>query len=720
VGGCGEDERVYWGFLTEKYFLGNYIFSRKIKTNYKFKKIDIMRRTTKNQNEIGNKKVAKNDVNQNSELFNRFLENFANGDSFLTEEKDIFTKENIKHAIKPLINFAIGDAKRLKKIEFEKKDFKDLKSQEDRFAFWAVKLSIELKKKSNSDGEYPEPSFNDKIFEQYEIEDLLKEFRPEGLEVNDQDRLILAHILWLRMLPISDYKTDSKASLLDSILNKNKKPKRKKELLKLFTDEGVASYSMNKTAVYHEVLFLFELLYRLKDENNNKSKHDLILKVKTVVLNFRNDEEFEPKIAKELKRESLPILNMLLYLCAPDFYEPISSNTEKIKIAQAFQSLIQNYDNETESNDKNEKDIIDEQLNRIRIKIESILNKPFNFYDKGLKIFWQYDSMAKETDFNELTALRFKKQIILYGPPGTSKTYAAEKIAETIIFQEILNKIKSSKELFEMLLTKQDNIIEYFRSRLQLHANYSYEDFVRGLKITGNETTYKNGNFLELIDKISNPNKNDDLKNPLRQFQESGKIKLPFVLILDEINRTDLSKLFGELFSGLENRGKEIELPGIGKDKEPVKISIPKNLYIIGTMNEIDFSVERIDFALRRRFAWIEYNYDEKRLRNIMIEKINAQGQNLKIQSLFDGEEFIEPLMNLTNNATRLNRKIQNNTELGSQWQIGHTFFAEVIDIAKQHLEANPGRQTKTLIKDAIKIGSTKFPVGLVVLHQTQ
>jgi 5-methylcytosine-specific restriction protein B len=141
---------------------------------------------------------------------------------------------------------------------------------------------------------------------------------------------------------------------------------------------------------------------------------------------------------------------------------------------------------------------------------------------------------------------------------------------------------------------------------------------------------------------------------------------LPHVLILDEINRVDLSRVFGEVFSAMENRNSDITT-AVGD----FKLNIPKSLYIIGTMNEIDFSLEQIDFALRRRFLWFSYGYDPNILKDIVFYKNEKQKAGLSISDID----------RLINAATTLNKAIALSDELGEQFEIGHTFFAEVVDV---------------------------------------
>jgi 5-methylcytosine-specific restriction protein B len=210
------------------------------------------------------------------------------------------------------------------------------------------------------------------------------------------------------------------------------------------------------------------------------------------------------------------------------------------------------------------------------------------------------------------------------------------------------------KEYFE----NSDKIFEEHIHHLQLHSNYNYEDFIAGMHIEDKSSVVKPGYLLNLIEKIK--------ADPL-----------PHILILDEINRTDISRLFGELFSALEYRNKKIRL-SIGD----LEIALPANLYFIGTMNEIDFSLERIDFALRRRFLWQFKGFDRGILWNMIQQKKKELGINI---SDADIETFI-------NRCERLNKEVSAMPELGENYQVGHTFFAEVVDIFKSLKGVHSGR----------------------------
>ena len=131
------------------------------------------------------------------------------------------------------------------------------------------------------------------------------------------------------------------------------------------------------------------------------------------------------------------------------------------------------------------------------------------------------------------------------------------------------------------------------------------------------------------------------------------------------MNRVDVSRVFGELFTAIEKRGTDVflTLPDPNDNNKRLKLNIPYNIYFIGTMNEIDFSLEQIDFALRRRFIWELADYSENALEEIIREKI----------------EETADFTNFLNNCTALNKKIADS--LGEEYHIGHAFFAEIANI---------------------------------------
>jgi len=196
---------------------------------------------------------------------------------------------------------------------------------------------------------------------------------------------------------------------------------------------------------------------------------------------------------------------------------------------------------------------------------------------KLINLWRSYPSSQNLADY-----LLKRKYIILQGPPGTGKTYLAEKIAKH--------------------LKEKSNITDF--NIIQFHASTSYEDFVEGIKPDTNSN--------QLIFK--------EHKGPLLEsIEEAEKAKSEdkgYLLIIDEINRSDLGKILGEAIFLLEpNEERKIKLRS-GKE-----ITMPKNLYIIGTMNTADRTIAILDFAIRRRFAFIDIWPSGEKLKEILEEK---------------------------------------------------------------------------------------------------
>mgnify|MGYP003290253606 CR=1 FL=1 len=451
-------------------------------------------------------------------------------------------------------------------------------------------------------------------------------------EQNSNEKNIFRHIVWLWALPCTDIKTWKREL---NVFDDDKDFKVKDEFSKI---PGIASgglyYLTNK---FFELFYLLKLMEKLLKEEY-KDKEEAKKKIEEIIIKdeFKDDGTLQGK--------SLGVKNLLLHLCAPEDYPPITSNSHRKTIVEIFDFLIEENASEKDTSEEN-------SLEKECIKCSKILkifkDKNLDVWQPPLSYIWRDSS---EKDFSEENALKYKKAIILYGPPGTSKTYSADRIAKALIFQD-----KTSKEkLKNCSLNEIDNIWKNKIHRLQLHANYTYEDFIWGYQIEKDTSKPKKGYLLKLIDTINN-----------------NKEKTPHILILDEINRVDLSRIFGELFSAIENRDQEIELPVEVEGTK--KIKIPENLYFIGTMNEIDFSLEQVDFALRRRFVWFFKGFDK----NILLEILNNKIKQIETNSQPKDEEIEDYI----EKCDEVNKIIKKEPNLGEQYEIGHTFFAEVIDI---------------------------------------
>ena len=165
------------------------------------------------------------------------------------------------------------------------------------------------------------------------------------------------------------------------------------------------------------------------------------------------------------------------------------------------------------------------------------------------------------------------------------------------------------------------------------------------------------------------------------------------VLILDEMNRADLSKVLGECFSLLEDRDTEVRLGG--HDEKPRKVRLPWNLYVIGTMNLIDQSLEHVDFALRRRFLWFFRGFSRD---DFLAISEKRWGDLVESGQLLRGWEKVEAEFEaLGDRARQLNEIIDGNSYLGSQYQIGHTYFCDVVSFAHQYLVSSEKRRNRVL-----------------------
>lgn len=255
---------------------------------------------------------------------------------------------------------------------------------------------------------------------------------------------------------------------------------------------------------------------------------------------------------------------------------------------------------------------------------------------KNYKIIYEYEEITDEkkekyTDKQFVNSvediekiLKNFHQIILQGPPGTGKTRMAKIVAAKLV-SESANEQEDVQEngqndktdecylklAKEILTNKQDNssdnksLSNQYKDRirlLQFHPSYGYEDFVIGLEVQSKDGC------------ISYEVKSRGIK----EFADLARNnKEPYVLIIDEINRAPLNSVMGELLYALENREGEaqVTLPYADKDGNN-KFSIPNNLYIIGTMNTADQTIHQLDYALRRRFAFVSVNSCEIKTEN--------------------------------------------------------------------------------------------------------
>ncbi len=464
----------------------------------------------------------------------------------------------------------------------------------------------------------------------------------------NESKEVFAHFIWLWALSASEMRSDGKKSAVTRFLGENYIDKLKN----VFVDSGIGSagtyHKQNKPFEISYLLLLFREIKNKVQANSIKCIDSLKEEIETLCKNlYYKKYDVTSTIDSKLKGiGTVTSHHLIIHLCNPDKNEAIASIGHKKAIINTFFSLL-----DKENTDELWEDI-DDSIFKIRKKLEEVLDRKVSFYDKEIKDVWYFGE--NKEDFSEVALFEYKKAMIFYGPPGTSKTYLANRLAELLVSKQYFRNKQSINDYF----INSSKIFEDHIHRLQLHSNYNYEDFIAGFHIEEKISVVKAGYLLQLIEKIK-----DD--------------KLPHILILDEINRTDISRLFGELFSALEYRNKKIKL-SVGN----LEISLPENLYFIGTMNEIDFSLERVDFALRRRFLWQFKGFDK----NILLQMLREKRENLKM-NISDNDIDI-----FANRCEKLNNEISAMPELGENYQIGHTFFAEVVDVFKTFKGIHSGR----------------------------
>jgi len=262
-----------------------------------------------------------------------------------------------------------------------------------------------------------------------------------------------------------------------------------------------------------------------------------------------------------------------------------------------------------------------------------------------------------------------KKSIIIQGPPGVGKTFIARKLA------------------YALMQEKDNTRIEF----IQFHQSYSYDDFIRGYRPAPDEAAsfkLQNGVFFEFCEKARN--------NPDREY----------VFIIDEINRGNLSQIFGEVLMLIERdkRGKDFSVPLVYRKEGEPRFYVPSNLYLMGLMNLADRSLAMVDYALRRRFGFVTLvpQFESDIYRNWLAERSMRP-------------DLIDMIID---KLSALNQVIFDDPVLGENYQIGHSYFCprgddfsgldeewyksiirtEIIPLLKEYWFDNPSK-----VDDAVK-----------------
>ncbi len=349
-------------------------------------------------------------------------------------------------------------------------------------------------------------------------------------------------------------------------------------------------------------------------------------------------EDIIDEVRKLIKEENFPFIKNNDFNLVMD----LESNGYRPKSYEKSCVLFKYYD----KNDFPDEDVLRNDLKEYLNLYKFIKN---NYKFELLEADDDTDSPKTETNFEKYTEEDFlnevyissdnykilknllstKKNLILQGAPGVGKTFVAKRLA------------------YAMMGLKDDNRIEM----IQFHQSYSYEDFIEGYRPIEEGYELQPGTFKEFCEKAAEDEEND------------------YFFIIDEINRGNLSKIFGELFMLIETdkRGDNYKIKLL-YSKEP--FCIPENVHIIGLMNTADRSIAMIDYALRRRFAFfdLEPGFDSDGFKEY-INQIN----NDKFNALIDCMK-------------NLNIAIEKDESLGKGFRIGHSYLC---DLNRENIEVD-------------------------------
>jgi 5-methylcytosine-specific restriction enzyme B len=454
-----------------------------------------------------------------------------------------------------------------------------------------------------------------------------------------QVRQLGAEMLWLLLQFPSNIGGDKKRENILEIWSWSGHPLDASNPLLKVLDFGIGSsgvaYNNKRPA---ELTFLIALMQGWKAEGPARQSNLL-----SDAWVFGNWVDSLPKTGERQFR------HMLLYLLFPDTYERISSTGNKREIVRAFSNLLMSF---APAQGDSEGVTVDRQLQAIRVALEEEYPKQeIDFYRSPAKERWKSSKpepeppsedesqtissdlplysvdaalegifMDKQSFEEILDILRSKRNAILQGPPGVGKSFIAHRLA------------------YALIEAKDNERVQF----IQFHQSYSYEDFIEGYRPTGKgEFDLKPGLFRVLCKKA-----HDDPQNR-------------YVLVIDEINRGNLSKIFGELLLLIEYDKRKpdyaLDLAYSGE-----RFYVPPNLYLIGLMNTADRSLAMVDYALRRRFAFVP---------------LRPMFSSEKFKSWLSARASSELVQLIVKRLGELNKEIEKDPTLGEGFSVGHSYF---------------------------------------------
>ena len=438
---------------------------------------------------------------------------------------------------------------------------------------------------------------------------------------------LMGEVLYFHYLITDSITLSTKQNGINRVLNWSPTPvKITQDLINSLAPGILNPGTFFNTSRPFQVGFLIEFMEQWKDQSPTHQRW--LLEHPWEFKNFATELNLASKLFQSSSPTTHPQQAALLHLVFPDFFEAIVSAYHKEKIAKAFGEFVTAPEED-----------IDRQLTQIRQGLEALFeSRDHFFYIPHMRVQWDDDYKPTDSQLEKdqlpphddqdpnppvtcddpwsptnittlaqdilwqphylqeiIEDLQEKRQVIFYGPPGTGKTYVAREIA---------NQCKLNGGDFEIV---------------QFHPSYSYEDFVQGFR-----------------PKLINGQPGFDLVDgPLRRIADKAKKnrEATYILIIDELNRGNVAKVFGELYFLLEYRNEEVRLQ-YGGDGEG--FSLPDNLWFICTMNTADRSIALMDAALRRRFYFAPFFPNEPPIAGLLRRWLKRENQDTLAADLVD------------------------------------------------------------------------------------
>ncbi|MGL3198225.1 MULTISPECIES: AAA family ATPase [Curtobacterium] len=468
-------------------------------------------------------------------------------------------------------------------LRFRERGLRDLSSVfAEHRAVWRAEVTEELLRCFVDRAEVPGASFTEKLATQF-------------ADSSDDARLLMAELVAWQVLPLQNPGERKKRERVETLLNLMDE----RVLVPAEVNDALVSWSFNPgQGMSHGIHNALSIVVRLVDAwvRLDVDERESLLEDPWSWRDFVLEIEGTPFPTQR---------NELMYLVHPGAFGEVVSGVDRERIRQAFRGEIVG---ETEA-DEIAADP-DRELLEITLALQTKRREAAVYYREPLRSIWdRADFVTNEgerdardggllrTDFpgttralaeglhmpqawlqETLDLIERRKQVILYGPPGTGKTFLAQALSKHVTDG-----------------TDGETTI------VQFHPTYSYEDFFEGFRPVANDDS---GNLAFSL-----------RKGPLRRLADSAAAnpEANYFLVIDEINRGNIAKVFGELYFLLEYRDSEISL--LYSD-EP--FTLPSNIFVIGTMNTADRSIAMLDAAMRRRFAFIELHPERHPVRDVL------------------------------------------------------------------------------------------------------